>query len=162
MDSAGVRISESTDEIAAFRKVRVMTASEAVHRTFMFNVNFRDPSVVLCRFSTPTLQNRAQQGHMQNFLSGEPEEFMADFGIEQAPENPNNENLFGDLQDYFRRPAEVDEGTTFTEFFRLWYKVSSAPHFQVVEQQRRGPVHWHGLLIATPPIDPLPTAAHDV
>ena len=74
----------------------------------------------------------------------------------------NNENLFGDLQDYFRRPAEVDEGTTFTEFFRLWYKVSSAPHFQVVEQQRRGPVHWHGLLIATPPIDPLPTAAHDV
>ena len=63
----------------------------------------------------------------------------------------NNENLFGDLQDYFRRPAEVDEGTTFTEFFRLWYKVSSAPHFQVVEQQRRGPVHWHGLLIPSIP-----------
>ena len=34
--------------------------------------------------------------------------------------------------------------------------------FQVVEQQSRGPVHWHGLIIATPPINPLPTAAHDV
>ena len=121
VDSTGVRISESDDEIAAFRKARVMTASEAVYRTFQYKVNFRDPSVILCRFSVPDRRSAREQP-IQNFLAGEPDELMAEMGID--PPSGTEENLVGDLQDYFNRPVLDDQNdeTTFTDFFARWYR----------------------------------------
>ena len=55
VESSGVRISDAHDEIAAFRKARVLSASEACYRTLGFDINSRRPNIITCRISlTPS------------------------------------------------------------------------------------------------------------
>ena len=55
MESSGVRICDSHDEIAAFRKARVLSASEACYRAMGFTINSRRPNVITCHISlTPS------------------------------------------------------------------------------------------------------------
>ena len=41
------------DEIAAFRKARILCAAEATYRAMGYKVNFREPSVIVCRIHLP-------------------------------------------------------------------------------------------------------------
>ena len=52
-DAAGVRISDHADEIAAFRRSRIMSAGESTFRSLGFDANYRNPAVILCKFSLP-------------------------------------------------------------------------------------------------------------
>ena len=53
VDIAGVRIKDQVNEIASFRKVRILTVAEACYRILGFNVNFREPAVVVCPIYLP-------------------------------------------------------------------------------------------------------------
>ena len=53
VDVAGVRIRDEINEIASFRKVRILTVAEACYRVLGFNVNFREPAVVVCPIYLP-------------------------------------------------------------------------------------------------------------
>jgi len=118
LDSTGIKVSEATDEIFAHRSVRLLTVSEAVYRTFGYCINFRDPAVTLCRFTTPKQKNNEA---VQDFLAGD--DMQAIFHEEGllAPD-AQFEDHDGNLKDYFVRPAEA-ENCTFTDFFAAWYRV---------------------------------------
>jgi len=53
VDTAGVKIRDATDEIAAFRSARVLTVAECVYRIMGYNVNYRSPAVIVCPIHLP-------------------------------------------------------------------------------------------------------------
>jgi len=118
VDSTGIKISESMDEICAFRNVRLLTTSEAVYRTFNFDINFRDPAVALCRFTVP---KPIKNEDVLEFLSGEDVSaiFHDDGPLIADSQFCDHE---GDLKDYFERPTEAED-FTFTDYFAHFYRV---------------------------------------
>jgi len=52
-DTAGAKLRDSIDEIAAFRKLRYLSVGEAVYRSLCFCINIREPSVVVCPIHLP-------------------------------------------------------------------------------------------------------------
>jgi len=71
-DVAGVRISDHRDEIAAFRRSRVMSGGEATYRSLGYNVNYRKPGVILCKFSLPHRGTSTDDAARQ-YLEGDPD-----------------------------------------------------------------------------------------
>ena len=64
VESSGVRISDAHDEIAAFRKARVLSVSEACYRSMGFVINSRRPNVITCRISlTPNTSCETNVNH---------------------------------------------------------------------------------------------------
>jgi len=118
VDSTGIKVSEATDEICAFRSVRLLTASEAVYRTLGFNINFRDPPVTLCRFTVPKPKRNEA---VSDFLSGEDVSAIIHEDMQNS-EDSHFEERDGDLKDYFDRPPSA-ENYTFTEYFAHFYRV---------------------------------------
>lgn len=71
-DSAGVRISDHTDEIAAFRRSRVLSGGEATYRSLGYKVNFRDPAVILCKFTLPPPRHTVDEA-ARLYVEGDPD-----------------------------------------------------------------------------------------
>ena len=73
LENSNEHVLGGADEIAAFRKARVLCAAEVVYRTFGYNVNFREPSVIVCRIHLP----RRTDGGVprQSNMSGAEENF---------------------------------------------------------------------------------------
>ena len=142
-DSAGVKISDYADEIAAFRRARIVTGGEACYRTLGYRVNFRDPSVMLCKFSLPpdaVERARDEDKYAYDYIRGDPEGLLQDVAETDPtfdsnrfkPEHPepaadDNDNLtsavHGDLLAYFSRPVEIQHELTFTRFYEIFYMI---------------------------------------
>ena len=69
VDIAGVRIKDEINEIASFRKVRVLTVAEACYRILGYNINFREPAVVVCPIYLPRANSSG------NTTSGDNDQF---------------------------------------------------------------------------------------
>ena len=141
VDSAGIKISDYQDEIAAFKRARFMTAGEACYRTFGFKVNFRDPAVTLCKFSLPVRKVAAVDEAARQYMAGEPDalyEEMMDPDDEQhaeptastsahgdEPTHPDTgeekPEIYGQLLTYFGRPLEIVDDYTFCQFYESFY-----------------------------------------
>ena len=119
------------DEIAAFRRARIMCASEAVYRAFGFNINFRKPSVIVCRIHLPRRANGHTTGTTGTHLA-EPEnndvllhaedahdfEFRdSDDEIDDAPEQAHTEH--DDEADVaeFSRNVLTEQNETFLDMY---------------------------------------------
>ena len=146
VDSSGVKISDYQDEIAAFKRARLMTAGEACYRTLGFRVNYRDPSVILCKFCLPSRKTPGQgvvDEPARQYMAGEPDalhEELHDMANEDGNlhdddhdyddnDDPSEGNggqqttlvTYGQLPAYFARPLEIVEDLTFCQFFEQYY-----------------------------------------
>jgi len=146
VDSAGMRISEYADEIAAHRRSRVLTASESTYRILNYDINFRKPASVLCKFSLPrrSQQDRADT-NARRYIEGEPDDLIAEAfqeleddldaidedGNEQSPldggplaASVDNE-YNGHLDYYLKRPFGLGDDMKFSEFYQNYYRIPS-------------------------------------
>ena len=63
----GVKISDAVNEIAAWKNLHVVQASESVYRTLGFAMHFRDPTVIVCKITLP--RSSLSEGEVaQNFF----------------------------------------------------------------------------------------------
>jgi len=79
-DAAGIRISEYTDEVAAFRRVRVITGGEAAYRALGYDLNYRRPAVVLCKFGLPLPPGTDRAA--SRYVDGDPDDMHAEIAQE--------------------------------------------------------------------------------
>lgn len=145
VDSSGVRIlEESLNEIAAFRKARVLSVSEVIWRVLRFDVNYKKPNVVLCVFRLPRDQSlESTRDSTENFMQQNRHDTAETLGTVPALDDDNNDihdildptidDNAGDneydisdiskdhLTRYFIR--EKDLHMCFTEYFSWWYAV---------------------------------------
>ena len=84
VDVAGVRIKDEVNEIASFRKARILTVAEACYRIMGFNVNFREPAVVVCPIYLPRA-NAPSANSGDNDQFGHVVDGMDEFGDREAP-----------------------------------------------------------------------------
>ena len=135
VDSAGIKISDYQDEIAAFKRARFMTAAEGCYRTLGFIVNYRDPAVTLCKFSLPIRKQTGVDEAARQYMAGEPDalheeiqngadgvnagEIDPDKGEEESP-------VYGTLLTYFDRPLEITDDYKFCPFFETFYCIPAS------------------------------------
>ena len=152
-DIAGVRIQDQVNEIASFRKARVLTVAEACYRILGFNVNFREPAVVVCPIylprGIPSSGDNDQFGHI---LDGDDE-----FGDREATAIPTTGCQFNErrqartteisfqldyLEHYFK--AERHDQLKFTDYYANYYAGTSVavPSYgrQNEWKKRRSPI----------------------
>ena len=84
VDVAGVRIKDEVNEIASFRKARILTVAEACYRIMGFNVNFREPAVVVCPIYLPRA-NAPSANSGDNDQFGHVVDGVDEFGDSEAP-----------------------------------------------------------------------------
>jgi len=137
-DASGFKISENLDEIAAFRRARVFSVSEAIWRTLRFVLNFKHPAVMMCSIRLPRdyLTLEAAADYAMEHDAHDSGEIRVDDGFEfdgesydENNEIPDEDDGVGGVDDlmqdqinrYFARERDLD--MTYTQFFAWWYRV---------------------------------------
>lgn len=75
-DTAGAKLRNEVDEIAAHRKLRFLSVGECVYRSLRFHINIRDPKVAVCPIHLP--RREPASDHLGGF--GAVVEDVDDFG----------------------------------------------------------------------------------
>ena len=125
VDVSGVRIKDQIDEIASFRRTRILTIAEACYRILGFNVNFRDPAVVVCPIHLPRRGNHNcdndQFGHVfdGNDEFGEHEIPVDQFNHQPQRATNNITYTLDYLEHYFE--ADRPDSMKFTEYYSEYY-----------------------------------------
>lgn len=136
IDASGVKIRNELDEIAAFRRARVLSVSEVIWRVLGNDVYHKKPCVILCKFRLPHFPGTSGSDAVVDIVDGAVQ--SAENGDVQRDFSDNELDLEAALHDddefhagsistdhltrYFMR--ERDLLLTFTEFFRWWQKVT--------------------------------------
>ena len=128
VESSGVRISDSFDEICAFRKARVLSVAEAAYRMLGFDINSRRPFVIQCRISLDETSNEPSLSGLGNPSSATVEDVIGngdahDFHAseEQAPEADTvSKKGLNELGLYFIRPL-CAESLFLCDFWKTYY-----------------------------------------
>ena len=129
VDVAGVRIQDEINEIASFRKVRILTVAEACYRVLGFNINFREPAVVVCPIylprGNPSSGDNDQFGHVLNgddeFGDHETATLPSQFNHQQLPRSTDTIPTYklDYLAHYFT--AIRDDSVKYTEYYAEYY-----------------------------------------
>ena len=134
IDASGVKIRNELDEIAAFRRARVLSVSEVIWRVLRYEVYHKKPTVILCKFRLPNFTGISGSEAVIDVVDGavHPAEshFQGDFSDEEldvgAAQYDDDEFHAGciskdHLSRYFMRERDFD--MTFTQFFCWWQVV---------------------------------------
>jgi len=132
VDRGGFRISDQVNEISAHRKARFLSPAEVVYKTLGFNVNFRDPPVVVCPIHLPRgRQSEYGEQNVASFdaslLSGEEDVFGEQEGEGLSARGKRVRGDIGDvefsfdfLDEYFRCFDRTDN-VLFCQFYQHFY-----------------------------------------
>ena len=128
VESSGVRICDSVDEICAFRKARVLSVAEAAYRMLGFDINSFRPFVIQCRISMDETDNEPSLTGIDNPSGATVEDVVGngdahDFHAAQEPTlEPDTVSKKGlnELGLYFIRPS-CAESLNLCEFWKNYY-----------------------------------------
>jgi len=134
VDRAGFKIRDQIDEISAFRKARVLTVAEAVYRTAGFNVNYRDPPVIVCPIHLPRGRYTSHgepdlDDGFEPYAEGCDEFGDHERGVEglepQRRERGDTAGIFkfDYVEHYFQ--ADRDDSMKFCDYFAQYHKVGN-------------------------------------
>jgi len=136
IDHGGFRIRDQNDEIAAHHRARILTPAETVYKSLGFNVNYRNPAVVVCHIHLPRSRNSAHGeapfSEFDPLIADEGGDVFGEQfgeGDEDVEHAPRTRPLRGDtghvefsvdyLEEYFK--ADREDEILFCQFYEQYY-----------------------------------------
>ena len=127
VDVAGVRIQDEINEIASFRRVRILTVAEACYRILGFNINLREPAVVVCPIYLPrkntTSGDNDQFGHVVDGVDefGDRETHPVGGQFEERPRRHTQVSFKLDYLDHYFNTPDRDDSMKFADYYATYY-----------------------------------------
>lgn len=131
VDHGGFRIRDQDDEIAAHHKARILTPGECVYKILGYNVNYRNPPVIVCHIHLPRDRNSHQgeeaiAGFDEALAHGQADVFGDQYGEDvvhetrEAGDTGDVAFAFDFLDEYFR--ADRSDDQLFCDFYCEKYR----------------------------------------